>query len=125
MARPIWKSFFAAALAGIMLAGPASAQDAPLPERRLTLRADTDMPGGDLAQIFDTTLQACIQACAGNAECKALTYNERARACFPKGDAGAPAPFAGAVSGYAVAPTPERIARAIARAAAATVPAAA
>ncbi len=120
MARSAWRGFIVAALSGLLIAGAAAADDSPLPERRLSLRAETDMPGGDLTQIFDTTLQACIQACAGNAECKALTYNERARACFPKGDAGAPAPFAGAVSGYAVAPTPERIARAIARAAAAT-----
>ncbi len=119
MARPIWKSFFAAALAGIMLAGPASAQDAPLPERRLTLRADTDMPGGDLAQIFDTTLQACIQACLGNDQCQALTYNERSRACFPKGDAGTPAPFQGAVSGFVVPAPAERIQRAADRAKAA------
>ena len=119
MARSAWHGFIVAALSGLLITGTAMAEDGPIPERRVSLRADIDMPGGDLAQIFDTTLQACMQACLGNAECKALTYNARSRACFPKGDAGAPAPFADAVSGYVVTPTPDRIARAKARAAAA------
>ncbi|RCW82913.1 alpha-2-macroglobulin family protein [Paracoccus lutimaris] len=119
MARSAWHGFIVAALSGFLIAGTAIADDSPLPERRLSLMANTDMPGGDLAQLFDTTLQACVQACAGNAECRSLTYNERARACFPKGQAGAPAPFDGAISGYAVSPSPEAIASAIARAGAA------
>ncbi len=128
MAVLSWKNIVTAAIAGLALTGPAPAQDgggdsalsgSPIPERRLTLRADTDMPGGDLAQLFDTTLQACIQACLGNDRCQALTYNERSRACFPKGDAGAPSAFEGAVSGYVVAAAPERLERAAQRARAA------
>ena len=119
MARSAWHGFIVAALSGLLIAGTAIADDSPLPERRLSLMANTDMPGGDLAQLFDTTLQACIQACAGNAECRSLTYNERARACFPKAEAGAPTPFDGAISGYAVSPSPEAVARAIGRAGAA------
>ncbi|KGJ05341.1 hypothetical protein SAMN04487972_10645 [Paracoccus halophilus] len=119
MAHPVRHRFLAAVLAGIVIAGPAGAQESPIPERRVTLRADTDMPGGDLARIFDTTLQACIQACLGNADCQAVTYNQRSRACFPKGDAGAPAAFQGAVSGYVVSAAPERIRRATDRAGAA------
>ncbi len=99
MARSAWHGFIVTALSGLLIAGTAIADDGPLPERRLSLMANTDMPGGDLAQIFDTTLQACIQACTGNAECRTLTYNQRSRACFPKGEAGAPTPFEGAVSG--------------------------
>ncbi len=78
MARPVWHGFIAAALGGLLIAGGALAQDdAPLPERRLSLQADTDLPGGDLGPIFDTTLQACVQACLGNDDCRALTYNQR------------------------------------------------
>ncbi|KGJ09369.1 alpha-2-macroglobulin [Paracoccus versutus] len=111
----------AAALGGLLIAGGALAQDdAPLPERRLSLQADTDLPGGDLGPIFDTTLQACVQACLGNDDCRALTYNQRSRACFPKGgDAGAPSAFAGAISGHVATASAEARLRAESRAAAA------
>ncbi|CAM3966237.1 MG2 domain-containing protein [Paracoccus yeei] len=102
---------------------PAAAQDGqngPLPPARIQLAPDTDLPGGDLGRIFDTTLQACIQACLGDAQCKALTYNQNARSCFPKGEAaGDPQTFAGALSGRVVAPAPDALARARARAEAA------
>lgn len=121
MARPVWHGFIAAALGGLLIAGGALAQDdAPLPERRLSLQADTDLPGGDLGPIFDTTLQACVQACLGNDDCRALTYNQRSRACFPKGgDAGAPSAFAGAISGHVATASAETRLRAESRAAAA------
>ena len=67
MARSAWHGFIVAALSGLLITGTAMAEDGPIPERRVSLRADIDMPGGDLAQIFDTTLQACMQACLGNA----------------------------------------------------------
>ena len=50
---------------------PAAAQDGqngPLPPARIQLAPDTDLPGGDLGRIFDTTLQACIQACLAPGE---------------------------------------------------------
>jgi len=121
MAHPVWHGFIAAALGGLLIGGTgALAQDAPLPERRLSLQADTDLPGGDLGPVFDTTLQACVQACLGNDDCRALTYNQRSRACFPKGEgAGAAAPFAGALSGHVVASTAEERLRAESRAGAA------
>lgn len=116
-----WLRIIPATLAlGLSLAMPVHAQDGPLPAKRIQLQADTDMPGGDLGQIFDTTLQACIQACLGDAQCTALTYNQNARACFPKGEgAGAPAAFAGALSGRVVATSAEIRLRAESRAAAA------
>ncbi len=124
MARLARHGLIAAALTGLLLAGTAGAQTEtgtpPLPERRLSLQADTDLPGGDLGPIFDTTLQACVQACLGNDACTALTYNERSRACFPKGEGtGAAAAFAGALSGHVVASTAEERLRAEARQAAA------
>ncbi|WP_017998686.1 alpha-2-macroglobulin family protein [Paracoccus sp. N5] len=112
--------FIAAALAALLLVGNAQAEEAPVPERRLSLQADTDLPGGDLGPIFDTTLQACVQACVANDACTALTYNERARACFPKGEGtGAAAGFVGAISGHVVALDSEARLRAQSRAAAA------
>lgn len=120
MARSVWQQLAAATLGLALLGAPAMAQDAPIPERRVELQADTDLPGGDLGKIFDTTLQACIQACLADGDCRALTYNQHARACFPKGDgAGAAQPFAGALSGHVAAATPEERLRAKARAAAA------
>ncbi len=115
------------ALAAAMMLGlaamPAGAQDdpaegpaSPIPERRIDLMPDTDLPGGDLGPVFDTTLQACIQTCLGQDECRALTYNASSRACFPKGDgAGAPVPFASALSGRVIRTPPELAARAQAR----------
>ncbi|UFS65675.1 alpha-2-macroglobulin family protein [Paracoccus denitrificans] len=120
MAHPVWHGFIAAALGGLLVTGAALAQDAPLPERRLSLQADTDLPGGDLGPIFDTTLQACVQACLGNDDCRALTYNQRSRACFPKGEGtGTATAFAGALSGHVVATTAEERLRAESRAKAA------
>jgi uncharacterized protein YfaS (alpha-2-macroglobulin family) len=113
-----------AALAALLLAADAQAQaqaqETALPERRMSLQAGTDLPGGDLGPIFDTTLQACVQACIGNDACTALTYNEHARACFPKGEGtGEAAAFAGATSGHVVALAAEQRLRAQSRAAAA------
>ncbi|WP_347267841.1 alpha-2-macroglobulin family protein [Paracoccus sp. (in: a-proteobacteria)] len=119
MAHSLWQRILAAGLGLALLAGPAPAQDGPIPERRLQLLADSDRPGGDLERIFDTTLQACIQACLANADCRALTYNQRARACFPKGaDAGQAQAFAGALSGKVVAAAPAALRLARSRAAA-------
>lgn len=120
MARTFWQFLAAATLGAGLLATPLQAQDALIPEKRLTLMAGTDLPGGDLQNIFDTTLQACIQACLGDDQCRALTYNERARACFPKSDgAGQPTVFDGAVSGRISVISSEQRLRAQVRAAAA------
>nr|WP_142663403.1 alpha-2-macroglobulin family protein [Paracoccus laeviglucosivorans] len=103
-----------------MTALPGHAQEGPIPAKRIQLQADTDMPGGDIGKIFDTTLQACIQACLGDEQCTALTYNQNARACFPKGEgAGAAAGFGGALSGRVIATSAEARLRADARASAA------
>ncbi len=91
-----------APLAAMAQSGTGAQPNPPplLPDRRVELLADQDLPGGDLGPIFDTTLQACIQACISNNKCEALTYNAAARACFPKdGSAGPPASFANALSG--------------------------
>jgi uncharacterized protein YfaS (alpha-2-macroglobulin family) len=82
----------------IMSAMPAAAQDL-IPAKRLVLSENTDMPGGDIASIFDTTLEACQRACLTNKLCKAFTFNTRNGSCFPKSKVGEAAAFDGAYSG--------------------------
>lgn len=82
----------------IMSAMPAAAQEL-IPAKRLVLSENTDMPGGDIASIFDTTLEACQRACLTNKLCKAFTFNTRNGSCFPKSKVGEAAAFDGAYSG--------------------------
>ncbi|MDP4892701.1 PAN/Apple domain-containing protein, partial [Cypionkella sp.] len=83
-----------------------------VPETRFLIRQDTDLPGGDIASIFDTTLDACQRACASNTACEAFTFNQRNGSCFAKANAGAPVGFDNAISGYRFATDPEILARA-------------
>ena len=86
---------------GLMVASTALAQSQNLiPERRLTLSQNTDLPGGDLSSIFDTNLNACETACLANTSCDAMTFNTANGSCFLKQGAGDPAYFEGAYSGY-------------------------
>ena len=54
----------------------------------------------------DPQMLACIRLCLADRACTALTYNARSRACFPKGAANPPVPFAGALSGQVTATDP-------------------
>ncbi|RME18566.1 MAG: alpha-2-macroglobulin family protein, partial [Alphaproteobacteria bacterium] len=81
--------------AGTLAAGP-------IPEKRVILSRDSDFPGGDIGQVFDTSLEACEAGCLGNAACRAFTFNSRNGACFLKDDPGAPAEYAGALSGEVI-----------------------
>ena len=87
---------------------PTFAQADLIPERRIVPIPDTDLPGGDIDRIFDTSLDACINACVSNTDCAGLTYNLNARACFPKATLAEPAPFTGALSGR-VEVTPQSV----------------
>lgn len=64
---------FAGAVAAVVLAlaAPVAAQDL-IPDRRLVLTENTDLPGGDLQSIFDTTLEACERACLSSSACQVL-----------------------------------------------------
>lgn len=113
-------SGFAGKIAGLVIAAltlgvpvaswsqdAAEAQMTLLPDRRIEPANGFDLPGGDLGPVFDTTLQACVQSCLNLESCEALTFNQSARACFPKSAAaGEPVPFPGALSGW-VATTPD------------------
>lgn len=106
-----------AVLAAILWAAPDAMAQHLVPERRLVLTENTDLPGGDLQSIFDTTIEACERACLTNKACTAFTFNSRKGACFPKSEPGDASPFAGAYSGFVIAAAPGAEALAKARAA--------
>ncbi len=81
--------------------GFASAQDL-IPERRVVVTQDQDLPGGDIASVFDTTLDACERACLTNARCTAFTFNTRNGSCFVKSGPGEGAFFQGAYSAFVI-----------------------
>lgn len=74
-----------------------------VPQKRLILSQDVDLPGGDIGSAFDTTLEACERACLANGSCEAFTFNTRNGSCFLKSGAGEAQPYAGAYSGYVLA----------------------
>ncbi|EAR52935.1 hypothetical protein OG2516_10746 [Oceanicola granulosus HTCC2516] len=98
-------------------AGLASAQEA-VPDRRVAISRNLDFHGGDVASIFDTTLDACQAACLANGACTAFTYNQRSSACFHKDGVTTVTPYDGAISGRLLATDPAVLQQADARAAA-------
>lgn len=81
----------------VLLPGLAHA-DSLIPERRFVLQSGVDLPGGDVFSAFDTTLDACKQACLTNDACTAFTFNTAKGACFVKSNPDDATPFADAVS---------------------------
>ncbi|MEI6799896.1 MAG: alpha-2-macroglobulin family protein, partial [Pseudomonadota bacterium] len=80
--------------------------DQLIPAKRLSLSQNTDLPGGDLSSIFDTTLNACETACLTNPSCEAMTFNTNNGSCFLKQGAGDPVAFDGAYSGVVLQADP-------------------
>ncbi len=107
------RSLAKVALAAVFLAFPGNlaAQDL-IPERRVVVSENTDLPGGDISSIFDTTHDACERACLSNARCEAYTFNSRNGSCFLKAGQGAPTFFQGAYSAYVLPGDPGLIAAA-------------
>lgn len=101
--RCFQKAALAAAFAGLFcsISGLAAAQDL-IPERRIVVTQDQDLPGGDIASVFDTTIEACERACLTNARCTALVYNTRNGSCFVKNSPGAGEFFQGAYSAFVI-----------------------
>jgi alpha-2-macroglobulin len=92
----------AAFLGALTLAStPLLAQDL-IPERRVVVTQDQDLPGGDVASVFDTTIEACERACLTNARCTAYVYNTRNGSCFVKNNPGPGAFFQGAMSAFVI-----------------------
>ena len=81
------------------LPGLAVAQDL-IPEKRVVVTPDQDLPGGDVTSVFDTTIDACERACLTNSRCTAFTFNTRNGSCFVKNNPGKGAFFQGAFSAY-------------------------
>ncbi|MDO8884830.1 alpha-2-macroglobulin family protein [Pseudotabrizicola sp.] len=103
-------------VASLGFAIPALAQDrALIPEKRAILAQDTDLPGGDIAQLFDTTAEACERACLSNAQCTAFTFNTRNGSCFPKANPGEASYYLGAISAQILRAAPGAADRARAR----------
>ncbi len=100
----------------LFLSAPLAAQT--IPERTITILRDTDLPGGDMRPIFDTTLTACDAACRADPDCIAFTFNSRSNACFPKSTIGESEAYAGAFSGLIRATDASLVARATERRAA-------
>jgi len=86
-----------------------------VPEKRLVLSQDMDLPGGDIASAFDTTLEACERACLANSSCEAFTFNTRNGSCFLKAGPAGAEPFAGAYSGFVLLSQPDAADRAAQR----------
>ena len=80
------------------LAAPVAAQDT----RRVVTTENGDYYGFDLRSEQDLSLDQCSATCLGDPECRAFTYNTKARWCFLKSDFGQLNQFAGAVAGKIV-----------------------
>ncbi len=89
----------AVVLLGLVLSGVSAMADDLVPARRLSLSDNTDMPGGDLSSIFNSTLNACEAACLTNKKCEAITFNTKKNSCFLKSQVGPTQDFEGAYSG--------------------------
>jgi alpha-2-macroglobulin len=95
-----WNFFIAVFLAAFALLS-ATAQADPV-----SLVPGGDYAGGDYRTIKNTDLANCTALCAGDAKCKAFTFNTRANWCFLKSEAGVLMPFQSAVAGGKVAKKP-------------------
>lgn len=92
-----WFLKAAAAVAFLGSVGLAEAQDL-IPERRFVVTEDQDLPGGDIASVFDTSIEACERAALTNPRATAYVFNTKNGSCFVKNGPGAGEFFAGAYS---------------------------
>lgn len=93
------RTLIGAFVAMVLMAPTLAGAEDLIPAKRLAISNNTDLPGGDITSIFDTTLEACERACLTNNKCQAFTFNTRNGSCFPKSKMGAAASFDGAISG--------------------------
>ncbi|MBX3569124.1 MAG: alpha-2-macroglobulin family protein [Rhizobiaceae bacterium] len=63
---------------------------------------DKDYFGFDLRSTQNVTLDQCKSTCLGDSQCRAFTYNTKAKWCFLKSDFATLKPFVGAVAGKVV-----------------------
>jgi uncharacterized protein YfaS (alpha-2-macroglobulin family) len=91
------------------------AQDNPVPDKRLIVTRNVDLPGSDIRSIFDIGYEGCVTACFADDACKALTFNSRSNACFLKSASGDESPYDGATSARVLVTDPAVRANAEAR----------
>ncbi len=94
----------AAAAIALTLVGlaPSFAQDAAAGGRHIVTVPDGDYFGFDIGTLKNVEQADCEQACLADQECRAFTYNTRAKWCFLKSAAGELRGFPGAVAGRVV-----------------------
>jgi alpha-2-macroglobulin len=97
MSRRAIFGFSALLFSSLFLASPLAAQ-----ERRIETTIDGDYLGFDLRTVKNVGQEQCETACIGDNQCRAFTYNVKARWCFLKSDHGQLNTFAGAVAGKIV-----------------------
>ena len=90
----------------LAVAQTAQTQEA-VPESRFAVSRNVDFYGGDLSPVFDTNLESCVRACGLLDQCTALTYNQKANACFPKSAVEREEPFDGAISARRIMTPPQ------------------
>ncbi|MCX7303655.1 MAG: alpha-2-macroglobulin family protein [Hyphomicrobiales bacterium] len=82
----------------VAFAGPAWAVDA----REVVTSDNSDYFGFDLRSEQNVTLDQCKTSCLGDSQCRAFTYNTKAKWCFLKSDFATIKPFGGAIAGKVV-----------------------
>ncbi|MEX0970137.1 MAG: alpha-2-macroglobulin family protein, partial [Paracoccaceae bacterium] len=87
-----------AALVFTFCASAGLAQPLYIPTEQFNRMQATDLPGNDIRILRDTSVEICLNACAAEQSCNAVTYNTSANACFLKTDGSLAEPFNGAVS---------------------------
>lgn len=97
MSRRAIFGFSALLLSSLLLNVPLMAQ-----ERRIETVPDGDYLGFDLRTVKNVSQAQCETACIGDNQCRAFTYNVKAKWCFLKSDHGQPNTFSGAVAGKIV-----------------------
>ncbi len=92
-----------------LLLGQMAYAEGLIPERRIAITRNIDFYGSDLTNIFDTTFDACERACLADQNCRAFTFNEKSRACFPKSEISKSEPYEGAISARVIDSSPEAL----------------
>lgn len=90
-----------ALILGTLLLQPFAAHAAGANHSVVTVK-DADYFGFDLRTVQNLTLDQCKTTCMGDDQCKAFTYNVKAKWCFLKSDFNKMNPFVGAIAGKVV-----------------------
>ena len=93
-----------AALVMLAAALPAFAQEGA---RTIETTNDADYFGFDLRTVQNIGIEDCKAICLGDRQCKAFTYNVKAKWCFLKSDYSEMNPFPGAIAGRVVSGSSE------------------